>query len=106
MTLAGAVLTTSSAVTMIGFWVLEIFLESSVHPYAGIILFLALPAVFVLGLLLMPLGALLKRRRVRRAGDVSGATWRFDLGDSFVRRAIAWVAVATGVNIALLSGAT
>jgi hypothetical protein len=106
VTLAGAVLTTSSAVTMVGFWVLEVLLERAVHPYAGIILFLALPGIFVVGLLLMPLGVILKRRRLRRAGDVAAPVWRFDLGDSFVRQAIAWVTVATGLNIVLLSGAT
>ena len=38
---AGAVLTTASARTMIGFWVLESLQAHPVHPYAGIVLFLA-----------------------------------------------------------------
>ena len=67
ITLAGAVVTTASAFTMIGFWALEVLQLRRVHPYAGIILFLVLPAFFVLGLLLMPLGIVLKRRRLRAA---------------------------------------
>jgi len=98
--LAGAVLTTSSALTMIGFWALELLLARSVHPYAGIILFLALPAVFVAGLLLMPIGAFLARRRAARDATT------VDLAAPAVRNAVAWVAVATGVNIVLLSTAT
>jgi hypothetical protein len=104
ITLTGAVLTTSSALTMIGFWLLEVLQLRTVHPYAGMILFLALPAIFVLGLLLMPLGVLLRRRRLRRTGE-SLIAWRLDLADGFVRRAIAWVTLATGVNVVLLSTA-
>jgi hypothetical protein len=104
ITLTGAVLTTSSAVTMIGFWVMEVLLERAVHPYAGIVLFVALPAVFVVGLLLIPLGVYRKRRRLRRSAEA--VEWRLDAGDPFVRRAVAWIALATGLNIALLSAAT
>ncbi len=103
VTLAGAVLTTSSAVTMIGFWVLEVAFEHKVHPYAGIILFLFLPAVFVLGLLLMPAGALLRRIRLHRGGVRTIAYPQLDLSDPFIRRAASWVALATSVNIVLLS---
>ena len=36
-------------------------------PYLGIITFLVLPMIFVVGLLLIPLGTLLYRRRIRRS---------------------------------------
>ena len=39
------------------FWLFEILRERHEHPYAGILLFLILPAIFVLGLLLIPVGA-------------------------------------------------
>jgi hypothetical protein len=106
ITLAGAVLTTSSAITMVAFWVAELFLARSMHPYTGILLFVALPAIFVVGLLLMPLGALLQRRRLRRTGAVPEPDWRLNVADPFVRRGLAWVALATGANVALLSAAT
>ena len=63
VTLAGAVLTTSSAIILIGFWIVDLFQGRRVPPYAGIILFLVLPGIFVLGLLLMPAGAWFRRRR-------------------------------------------
>ena len=101
ITLTGAVLTTSSALTMIGFWIMEVLLERAVHPYAGIILFLALPAVFVLGLLLIPIGALRERRRQRR----EPVPRHVDLHDPVLRRVLTWIALATAVNVVLLSAA-
>lgn len=103
ITLTGAVLTTSSAVTMVGFWALEVVLQRSVHPYAGLILFLALPAVFVFGLVLMPVGVLQRRWRLRRGGNP--IVGRIDLGDPFVRRTLTWIALATALNVVLLTAA-
>ena len=57
ITLAGAVLTTSSAITLIIFWIFSVFLGGSVNPYLGVLLFLILPGVFVFGLVLIPVGA-------------------------------------------------
>jgi hypothetical protein len=101
VTLVGSVLTTSSAITMIGFWALEVLFQRAVHPYAGIILFLALPGVFVLGLLLIPVGEYLRRRRRM----VEPLPLRVDLTEPRVRRAVTLVALATGVNIVVLSAA-
>jgi hypothetical protein len=47
------VLTTSSAITLLGFWMYDFMLPGPPHPYVGILLFLILPGVFVLGLILM-----------------------------------------------------
>ncbi|HEY7923634.1 MAG TPA: cytochrome C, partial [Vicinamibacteria bacterium] len=63
-------LTTASAVTMIGLWIVESLQSHPVHPYAGIVLFLILPFVFVLGLLLIPLGVLLQRRKLRARDEL------------------------------------
>jgi hypothetical protein len=52
----GAALTTSSAVTLIAFWFYDFLLPGPPHPYIGILLFLILPGVFILGLLLIPVG--------------------------------------------------
>jgi hypothetical protein len=71
LSLVGVVLTTSSAITLIGFWVYDFMLPGPPHPYVGILLFLILPGVFLLGLLLIPAGIFLRRRntaptRIRR----------------------------------------
>ena len=61
-TLVGAVLTTSTALTMIIFWFYALFLPGPPHPYAGILMFLILPGFFLLGLFLMPVGVILRKR--------------------------------------------
>jgi hypothetical protein len=105
ITLFGAGLTTASALTMIGFWALELLSGRSVSPYAGIVLLLILPGVFVAGLLLMPLGALWKRLR-RRSGQTAPVLPRLSFSDPRVRRGAALVAVATVVNVVIIAGAS
>ena len=69
---------------------------------AGIILFLVLPAIFVVGLLLMPIGVVLARRKRRAAGTAEEPP-RLDLRDPRLRRAGAWFAGGTLLNVAILS---
>jgi len=64
------------------------------NPYLGIVVFLALPAIFFAGLLLIPVGAYLSRRQIREGLD----------GPAFDRKAalqrIAWIfGVTTLANI-------
>ncbi len=105
-TLTGAVLTTSSAITLIGFWVFEIVGGGSVHPYAGIVFFLVLPGVFVLGLLLMPAGAIRQRHKLRRAGELPSVYPQIDLRQPLVRRGFTWVGGMTLLNVAILGTAS
>ena len=58
LSLIGVVLTTSSATTLIGFWIYDFMLPGPPHPYVGILLFLVLPGVFLLALVLIPIGIL------------------------------------------------
>ena len=44
------------------------FLGGPQRPYTGILTFLVFPAVLILGLILVPLGALLQRRRLHKGG--------------------------------------
>src|SRR5262249_58373017 len=76
VSLLGAILTTSSGITLVVFWGMETLAGRSVHPYAGIALFLILPIFFVAGLVLMPLGALWRRRRLRRSGELPSVSPR------------------------------
>jgi hypothetical protein len=99
LTLFGAALTTSTAITLIAVWLLE-STGRSVHPYAGIVIFVALPALFVLGLILMPLGVLRERRKLRARGETLPT--RVDFGSAEVLRALSIVGLLTVVNIALL----
>lgn len=105
ITLSGAVLTTGAGLTMVGFWGLEVLQFRTIHPYAGIILFLFLPAIFGLGLALMPLGVVLRRRRLRAAGQLPAEYPKIDLGAELLQRGLMLVAGATLLNVTLLSTA-
>ncbi len=61
ISLAGGAITTASGVTMIGYWIVELLGRPYDNPYLGIIFFLLLPALFVAGLLLIPIGLFLRR---------------------------------------------
>jgi hypothetical protein len=106
LTLTGAALTTSSALTMIGFWVLDLLRGEPQHPYAGIIVFLVLPAFFVLGLVLMPLGVVLRRRAARKRGEVPQVFPRPGLSSPLLRRGLRLVMALTVVNLVLLGTAS
>src|SRR5450755_3170565 len=95
ITLTGAVVTTSTALTTIAFWFYDILLPGPPHPYIGILVFLILPGIFVLGLLLIPLGIWLRRRNLRRSGQLPGIYPAIDLGLPVVRRTLEWVVLAT-----------
>src|SRR5438445_424891 len=69
ISLAGVVVVTAAAVTWLVF--LPITLRSgSVHPYVGIVVYLLLPGIFIGGLLLIPLGIYLRRRGMRKRGEL------------------------------------
>src|SRR5713226_1458201 len=99
VTLTGAVIATSTALTTIAFWFYDIFLPGPPHPYIGLLVFLILPGIFVLGLLLIPIGIWLRRRSLRASGTLPGIYPAIDLGLPVVRRTAEWVAFATVVNL-------
>ena len=106
ISMIGAVLTTSAAITMLGFWGFELVHAGPARPYAGIVFFFILPAIFVLGLLLMPLGGLLRRFRLRQQGKLPHVYPAVDLCQPVLRRAFVLVTVLTFVNVALMGTAS
>ncbi len=106
ITLAGAVLTTSSAITLLGFWAFEIVQAGPIHPYTGIIFFLILPGVFALGLILMPVGGFLRRYRLRREGKLPHVYPTIDLRRPMLQRALLWVAFLTLLNVTIMGTAS
>jgi nitrate/TMAO reductase-like tetraheme cytochrome c subunit len=103
LTLTGAVVTTSSASTLIAFWLFDIAIGGTIHPYVGLIFFLILPAIFVIGLLMMPLGALLRRRKLAKAGQLPIKYPQIDFSVAAIRQVVSWVAALTVVNITIFS---
>ncbi|MGH9795614.1 MAG: NapC/NirT family cytochrome c [Candidatus Acidiferrales bacterium] len=106
LTLLGAVLATSSAFTLLGFWLIELTRSDSFHPYTGIVFFLILPAVFVLGLLLVPLGVWIRRRKLRRKGELPESYPAVNLGAPAFRRAAMLVFMLTVANVIIFGTAT
>src|ERR1700693_1222706 len=106
ITLTGAVLTPSSAATLIAFWFYEFLLPGPPHPYIGILLFLILPGVFLLGLILIPTGILLRRRRLLARGELLDVYPAISLRDPMVRHAVLFVAFATFLNVVIFGTAS
>ncbi len=108
ISLTGGVLTSASAITLLGYWLLVILLGggAGTYPYAGILFFLILPAIFVLGLLLIPIGEFLRRHQLQKKGELPSVYPHLDLADPFFRKAALLVAGATFVNIVIFSAAS
>ena len=106
ITILGVVLTTGAGFTMVWFWFLELASPRTVHPYVGIVLFMVLPLVFVVGLLLIPAGILLRRRRLTRDGLLPRVAPEIDLSAPWTRKVLLLVVGATLVNILLMGVAT
>ncbi len=103
ISLAGGAITTASGVTMIGHWVVELFGRHYENPYLGIIFILILPALFVLGLVLIPVGLIHRRRALKAAGKLPAEYPKIDLNDRIFRHGLDVVLVATIVNLLLVS---
>lgn len=105
LSIAGAVLTTVSAVLFLSFFVLELIgLTDHSNPYLGIIFFIVLPSIFITGLLLIPLGAWLERRRRLRGLSPSLRQWpRLDFNHPRTRFVVLVVLVLTPVNVLIAS---
>jgi nitrate/TMAO reductase-like tetraheme cytochrome c subunit len=106
LSLAGVVLTTSAAVTLIAFWIYDFMLPGPPHPYVGILLFLILPAFFVLGLLLIPVGLFLQRRKLRATGALPEMVPSLELASPRLRNALLFVVLLTILNILIFSFAS
>lgn len=101
LTILGAALTTISAALFLVFLVIDL-VGFYANPYLGIVTFVVLPALFVLGLLLIPMGAWRRRRRVARTGREPA--WPIlDFGRRPVRLGAIAVLVLTTINVAIVA---
>ena len=106
ISLAGGAITTASGVTMIGYWLVEMFGRFNDNPYLGIIFFLLLPGLFMAGLLLIPVGVFLRRRKLQKAGQIPAEFPKIDLNDRMFRHGLDIVLVATIVNLLVVAMAS
>ncbi|MBI1895595.1 MAG: NapC/NirT family cytochrome c [Acidobacteria bacterium] len=98
ISLVGVVLVTSAAVLWL-FMLPAAFGQESENPYLNIITVMALPATFFAGLILVPVGQLLRLRRERRAGRYPGRLPTLDLASPHLRRLLLFLIVTTVANL-------
>ena len=103
ISLAGGAITTAAGVTMIAYWLVELIGRPNDNPYLGIIFFLLLPFLFVAGLLLIPLGMWLRRKKLQQAGLIPLEFPKVDFNDRIFRHGVDIVLVATLVNLLVVS---
>ena len=106
VSLAGGAITTASAVTMVAYWLVELFGVAGQNPYLGIIFLFILPALFVLGLVLIPIGVYQRRKKLLAAGAIPSVYPKIDLNDPIFRHGIDIVLVATVLNLVVVAWAS
>lgn len=101
ISLVGAALATAMALLFVALLALEMTGQLQ-NPYLGLLLFVAVPGVLLLGLLLIPLGAWRQRRRVARG--VAKDEWPVvDLRLARTRGIVLIVAALTCLNVLMFS---
>ena len=102
ISIAGMVLATITALLFLTVFLADLF-GLHKNPYLGILFLLVMPALFVLGLLMIPAGMWLERRRIAR-GKTARTGWpRLDLNDPVHRRTVFGVTLLTLVNVIIVS---
>jgi hypothetical protein len=74
-------------------------------PYIGVVAYSVLPGLFVMGLLMIPAGLWLERRRLVKlaaSGGVEPPLWKMDLNDPHHRRRFIWFVGLTMVNLVIV----
>ena len=97
------VLTTISAVLFLVVFLADLF-GLHTNPYLGIVFFLILPGLFLVGLFLIPIGAWIERRRRIAGKPASEIQWpRIDLNDPVQRSRAVLVFALTMANVIIVS---
>ena len=101
LAIIGALLTTTSAVLFIAL-VIAVLARWLSNPYAGLVVFIAIPAAFIVGLLLIPLGMWLEQRRLRKNQNAISDWPVVDFRNASVRRTTLVITALTAVNIVVV----
>ena len=98
LAILGALITTASAVAFVAL-AIAVLAGLFENPYAGLVVFIALPTLFVIGLLLIPAGMWLQSRKLER--DPGAATdWPvLDFRQASIRRTALAITALTAVNM-------
>jgi nitrate/TMAO reductase-like tetraheme cytochrome c subunit len=101
LSIAGVVLATSAAAVFLALLAAEL-LGLFANPYAGLVVFVAMPALLVLGLIFIPVGMWLEHRRVRLHPEAARHWFVIDFRSPTTRRRAIAVVALTAVNIAII----
>ena len=101
LAIAGAVITTASAVVFITL-VIAVLAGMLNNPYAGLVVFLAIPALFVIGLVLIPIGMSLERRKLLLHPTEAKEWPVVDFRRVEVRRTALMIVALTAVNVVIV----
>jgi hypothetical protein len=102
ITISGSVMTTLAACTIIVAATIQITSEG-INPYAAVFSFLFMPMVFILGLVLIPIGFLYESKRRPRPPDAVLQAFQMAVSDRLARRRIIFVILLTLVNLIILA---
>jgi len=103
LSLLGGGITTASAMVLIGFWLVAVFGHGgSPNPYLGILFDLLLPGVFVLGLVLILAGILIRRTYLLSTDQVPTFFPEISIHDPVFRHGLDIVVVATCINFIIV----
>jgi hypothetical protein len=107
ISLIGGALTSASALVLMGFWVIDFLGHGgSANPYLGIILDLLLPCIFVLGLILIPLGIWRRQRHLMVIGQIPTIYPAVDFNEPRFRHGVNFVIMATYINFVIVGTAS
>lgn len=102
ISLIGVVVVTAATVTWMVF--LPITIRGGImHPYFGMVVYLILPGLFILGLLLIPIGIWWNRARRKAKGILPAVFPPLDLQNPELRRLLAFIGFTTFLNIIIAS---
>ena len=103
LSLIGGAAASAAAFVLIGFWAVNILGHAgSRNPYVGLVLFLFLPAIFLAGLIVIPIGIAIQRRKLVTTGKLPSIYPDIDLNEPMFRHALNFVVVATFINFVII----
>ena len=108
LSLAGTAITTASALVFLGLFAVDLTSHYE-NPYMGIVAYMILPAIFVVGLILIPIGVAREKRialAARQRGEPHRAFPIIDLNTVRTRKVALTFFLLTLANIVILAAAT
>ena len=109
ITIAGIGMTTVSGILIIIFLIVNLLGGLEENPYIGMFAYLVLPAFFVAGLIVIPVGMLLRRRKLAKLGtseEEFNAYPRLDFNDPKLRRVATIFLAVTAINAVILGSSS